>query len=239
MGKARDNLTGKSYSLFTIIYGRLFYLVKFIYSKFKNYSELRKSIVFKGNSKIGIHHNTLLSLKNSKIIINNGTLKIGIDFGYFDPGEFDPRVDKCRIVLHNSTLEIFGNVSLYPGLILQGSNAHIIIRNNTKINAGIILSKKKIEIGEECYLGRDIVIRDNDGKGMSEGGDDEKVETLVDVVIGNHCMIAQGCMILKGVKLGDNTIVSARAMVTKSFPPNVVISGIPARIIKENVSWSA
>ena len=239
MGKARDNLTGKSYGPFTTIYGRFFYLVKFIYNKFKNYSEIRKSIVFKGNSKIGIHHKTLLHLKNSKIIINSGTLKIGIDFGYFDPGEFDPRVDKCRIFLNNSTLEIYGNVSLYPGAIIHGTNAHIIIRNNTKINAGMIISMKKIEIGEECYLGRDIVIRDNDGKELSTGPTNEKGQQFMDVRIGNHCMIAQGCMILKGVRLSDNTIVSARAMVAKSFPPNVVISGIPARIIKENVSWTA
>lgn len=46
-------------------------------------------------------------------------------------------------------------------------------------------------------------------------------------------------MVLKGVTLNDNTIVSAGAMVAKSFPANVVISGIPARIIKENVSWNA
>lgn len=119
MGRARDNLSGKSYGLFTVIYGRFFYLVKFIYYKLRNYSEIRKSLVFNGNSKIGIHHKTLLHLKNSKIIIHNGVLKIGIDFGYFDAGEFDPRVDNCRIFLHNSTLEIYGNVSLYTALLFM------------------------------------------------------------------------------------------------------------------------
>ncbi len=237
MGKARDNLSGKTYSLFTIIYGRFFYLVKFIYNKLKTYLEIRKSLVLKGNSKIGIHHKTLMHLKNSKIIIHSGTLKIGIDFGYFDPGEFDPRVDNCRIFLHNSTLEIHGNVSLYPGVAIYGVNAHIIIKNGSKINGPcLIISKKRIEFGEECFIGQDSIIRDNDGHEISTGADNEEAQ---EVKFGNHCWIGQRAMIMKGVTLNDNTIISAGAMVTKSFPGNVVVSGVPARIIKENVSWSA
>jgi acetyltransferase-like isoleucine patch superfamily enzyme len=237
MGKARDNLSGKSYNLPGIIYGMLFYRFKFIYSKFKRYSELRKSIQFKGDSKIGIHHKTLVSIKNSKIIVNNGSLKIGIDFGYFDPGEFDPRVDNCRIFLHNSILEIHGNVSLYPGVAIYGVNAHIIIKNGVKINGPCrIISKKRIEIGEETFIGQDSIIRDNDGHGISAGADNEEAQ---EVKLGNHCWIGQRAMIMKGVTLNDNIIVSAGAMVTKSFPGNVVVSGVPARIIKEHVSWSA
>jgi len=193
--------------------------------------------VFKGNSKIGIHHKTLFHLKNSKIIIHNGALKIGIDFGYFDAGEFDPRVDNCRIFLHNSTLETHGNVSFYPGVVIYGVNAHIIIKNGCKINGPCrIISKKRIEIGEECFIGQDAIIRDNDGHGISAGADNEEAQ---EVKLGNHCWIGQRAMVLKGVTLNDSTIVSAGAMVAKSFPANVVISGIPARIIKENVSWSA
>lgn len=237
MGKARDNLSRKSYGPVSIIYGRFFYLVKFIYNKVKNYSELRKSLVFKGNSKVGIHHKTMLHLKNSKIIINNGTLKIGIDFGYFDPGEFDPRVDNCRIFLHNSTLETYGNVSLYPGVAIYARNAHIVIKNGAKVNGPCrIISKKRIEIGEECFIGSDSIIRDNDGHDISAGTDNEEAQ---EIKFGRHCWIGQKAIILKGVKLGDNTIVSAGAMVAKSFPADVVISGTPARIIKENVSWTA
>ena len=38
---------------------------------------------------------------------------------------------------------------------------------------------------------------------------------------------------LKGVTIGDNSVVAARAVVTKDVPPNVVVAGNPARVVKE------
>lgn len=51
------------------------------------------------------------------------------------------------------------------------------------------------------------------------------------IEIGNNCFIGANSVILPGVVISDNTIVAAGAVVTKSFPPNVVIGGNPARIL--------
>lgn len=190
-----------------------------------------------GNSKIGIHHKTLLTIKNSKIIVNNGSLKVGIDFGYFDGGIYDSQKDRCKIFLINSTLEIYGNVTFYPGVLIYGVDAHIIIRNNTKINGDVeIISLKKIDIGEDCLFAQGIIVRDNDGHQMSDTDDKYGAE---EVKIGNRCWIGQRAMVLKGVTLADNVIVGAGAVVAKSFPSGVAVAGIPAKVIKENVSWQA
>lgn len=54
------------------------------------------------------------------------------------------------------------------------------------------------------------------------------------IVIGKNCWIGAGAAILSGVKLGDRTIVGANSVVNKSFTMgNVVIAGVPARIIRE------
>ena len=240
MGKSRDNLTGKSYGLFSAIYSRIFYRIKSIYNRVNSFSETKKSIVLNGSSKIGIHHKTLLNLKNSKIIVNNGSLKVGIDFGYFDGGIYDSAKDRCKIFMINSTLEIHGNVSLYPGVLIYAIDAHIIIRNNTKINGNVeIISLKKIDIGEECLFAEGIILRDNDGHQINSGNGDNKDSEAKEVKIGNHCWIGQRAMLLKGVTLADNVIVGAGAVVAGSFPSNVAVAGIPGKIIKENVSWSA
>ena len=43
-------------------------------------------------------------------------------------------------------------------------------------------------------------------------------------------------MILKGVTIGENSVVAAGAIVTKDVPPNVVVAGNPAQIVKQLVS---
>lgn len=57
--------------------------------------------------------------------------------------------------------------------------------------------------------------------------------TYKSVKLGKNCWIGNAVTILPGVELGDNVTVGANAVVTKSFPSNVVIGGNPARVIKE------
>ncbi len=51
------------------------------------------------------------------------------------------------------------------------------------------------------------------------------------VRIGNNVVIGRDVTILKGVEIGDNTIIGLGAVVTKSTPPNSVITGMPARVV--------
>lgn len=51
------------------------------------------------------------------------------------------------------------------------------------------------------------------------------------MVIGDGCWIGEGACILKGVELGENCVVGANAVVTKSFPAGSVLGGVPARRI--------
>lgn len=54
--------------------------------------------------------------------------------------------------------------------------------------------------------------------------------------IGRNCFIGGRSMILPGVEIGDNSIVGAGAVVTKSVPPRSVVAGNPARIIKSDIN---
>ena len=52
------------------------------------------------------------------------------------------------------------------------------------------------------------------------------------VVIGNNCWLGAGCTILSGVTVGDGCVIAAGSIVTKSVPPNSVVAGVPAKVIK-------
>lgn len=59
-------------------------------------------------------------------------------------------------------------------------------------------------------------------------------KTTHPVIIGKHCWIGANAVILPGVTLGDHVVVAAGAVVSKSFPSNVVVGGVPAKIISKN-----
>jgi len=51
--------------------------------------------------------------------------------------------------------------------------------------------------------------------------------------IGSKVWIGTGVIVTKGVKIGDNSIIAAGAVVIHDIPPNVIAAGVPERILKE------
>jgi serine O-acetyltransferase len=53
-------------------------------------------------------------------------------------------------------------------------------------------------------------------------------------IIGNNCVLGTNSVVIGKVVIGNNVFIGAGAVVTKSFPDNVIIGGIPAKIINNN-----
>lgn len=99
------------------------------------------------------------------------------------------------------------------------------IGNGTVFGYGgiaVIIHKKSI-IGSNCIIGSCVTIGT---KQSMETGEVEVPE------IGNNVIISSGAKILGGIKIGDNSIVGANAVIIESVPPNVIVAGIPGKIIK-------
>ena len=54
------------------------------------------------------------------------------------------------------------------------------------------------------------------------------------IKIGEYTKVGMGSTIFDGVNVGNNTIIGAGSLVTKSVPDNVVAYGVPARVIRDN-----
>lgn len=93
-----------------------------------------------------------------------------------------------------------------------------------------------VSIGDGTLVGSDVLITDhNHGYITPEECDVIPVMRCLShapVTIGKNVWLGDGVKIMRGVELGDSVIVGANSVVTHSFPSNVVIAGIPARIIK-------
>lgn len=91
-----------------------------------------------------------------------------------------------------------------------------------------------LEIGDDCIIGQYLSCHPENHNYADQG-------TLIrlqgttrqGIKIGNNCWIGSKVTVLDGVMIGDNCVIAAGAVVTKSMPSNVIIGGVPARVLKE------
>lgn len=125
----------------------------------------------------------------------------------------------------------------YGSYIQVGENAELTI-GDTFINREVkIICNKKITIGDGCVIAMGTVIRDNDGgrhRLLYSGYVNAKP-----VSIGDHVWIGENSMVLKGVTIGEGSVVAASSVVTKDVPPYCLVAGTPARILRKDISWKA
>ncbi len=124
--------------------------------------------------------------------------------------------------------------STYAYLEARTRESEINFGTNVHINNGFsAISEKKITIGDDVLIGYNCQITDSNFHDLSKTNRKNTDPIPQEVQIGNNVFIGNNVTILKGVCIGNNCIIAGGAVVTKSFPENVVIGGIPAKIINE------
>ncbi len=85
-----------------------------------------------------------------------------------------------------------------------------------------------IAIHMRAVIGNNVTI----GQGVTIGGRSKHYEVPV---IKDGCHIAPGAKILGPITIGENSIVGANAVVIEDVPPNSIVAGVPAKIIKRDI----
>lgn len=106
--------------------------------------------------------------------------------------------------------------------------AKITIGDNCGFSGTVIGCAKEIIIGNNVRCGANTMITDSDWH-----PDDPRTGNDSPVIIEDNVWLGYGVKVLKGVRIGENTIIGAGSIVTKDIPANVVAAGNPCRVIKK------
>lgn len=148
--------------------------------------------------------------------------------------------DVCVSALAKQGIEFGDNVSIgaFSRIIVSTSfnniGEKIKIGNNVGIGEFAYLGGSGgLEIGDECIVGQYLSCH-------PENHNYVDLETSIryqgvnrkGIRIGKNCWIGSKVTILDGVEIGDGCILAAGSVITKSFPENSIIGGVPAKLLK-------
>lgn len=126
--------------------------------------------------------------------------------------------------------------------MMEGNNIEIQIGDGTTFSHTchfcIQEDNMSVTIGKDCMFANRIIVRTSDSHGIYNLDGNERINLPKPVTIGNHVWIAPNTLILKGVTIGDGSIIGSNSVVTKNIPDNCLAVGQPARIVKENIKWT-
>lgn len=136
----------------------------------------------------------------------------------------------------NTKLKINGGFSIYYGgdiIVFEGGELELgsgFMNSNCKIRC-----KESIKIGNNVAISHDVTIMDSDFHNV----DYEGYEMTKSIVIGDNVWIGSRSLILKGVNIGNGSIIAAGSVVTKDVPAKSIVAGVPAKVIRDNIEWGS
>lgn len=139
--------------------------------------------------------------------MNNGSRRNPLGFGSI----------KCSFIANGGSISIGDNTGISQTTILA-IDADILIGDNVKIGAGV-----RIYSSDFHSL---------DFKRRRERSLDVLDRKSASITIGDDCFIGSGTIILKGVKIGDRSVIGANSVVTRNIPNDCVAAGNPCKIVK-------
>ncbi len=139
-------------------------------------------------------------------------------------------------------VKIFAFVNLYGCEIGDNSKvgAFVEIQKNARIGANVKVSShtficEGVTVEDDVFIGHNVsFINDKYPRSTNRGGglQTEADWAVVPTLVKSGVSIGTSVTILCGVSIGENSIIGAGSVVTKDVPPNVVVAGVPARVIK-------
>ncbi|NIH83208.1 DapH/DapD/GlmU-related protein [Amycolatopsis granulosa] len=122
--------------------------------------------------------------------------------------------------------------NIFPGLRIYGALRNVEIGRRTFLNAECYLEALgPITIGEACQFGPQVMIVTSHHRTLPDGRVSRVAEARP-VVIGDRVWVGARAQILPGVRIADDAVIAAGAVVARDCPVPGVYAGVPARLVR-------
>ncbi len=146
--------------------------------------------------------------------------------------------------MHDKRQVVLGRHVDINGCLSVGKEGSVTLGDYALVGPrALIQALTKVDIGRFAYIGPDVLVIDSNhhsiyalDRMLDVLGVDKGISGLnavsKPITIGNHVWIGRRAMVFKGVTIGDRAIVAAGAVVTHDVPPDAIVAGNPAKIVK-------
>lgn len=180
----------------------------------------------------------------------------GVNYGSNSERLSRLKVDE-RIPIDPSVIRVrIGNDSkVNAKIVFESDKGEVVIGDRTYIGGSTIISRSRIEFGNDIYVAWNCTFYDHDshsldyrdrikdrenekndllsGKPNSLYSKDWSVVASKPIRICDHAWIGMNVIVLKGVTIGEGAVIGAGSVVTKDVPAWTISAGNPARVIRE------
>lgn len=140
---------------------------------------------------------------------------------------------RCEIISNNTGCIILEGTHINHSVtIIASENATIKIGRSSIGRNSLIAARESIQIGNDCSIAEFVVIRDqNHVHSLSPTLIENQGYEVAPITIGDNVWIGTKTTVLKGVSIGENSILGAHSLANKSIPPSSKYAGTPAKPI--------
>jgi len=114
------------------------------------------------------------------------------------------------------------------------AESRIDIGDGSGVSSSTIVARQLVRIGNRTFIGANCLICDNDFHSLDhrQRNTPSDAPSSAPVILGEDVFVGTRSVILKGVEIGDRSVIGAGSVVTKSIPPDSLAAGNPAKIIR-------
>lgn len=126
-------------------------------------------------------------------------------------------------------------------IFVRGRSCGVALGEAVSWESGAALCYREdqtIILGDDCMLSNDVRLRTEDGHAIFDRTTQQRLNPSASVIIASHVWLGHGATISKGTRIGRGAVIGAESVATGTLDAHAIHAGVPARMIRKDVTWS-